>query len=471
MTLYVLLFLPLLLAAPLWAAESPGYRPAGSPGYRPAGSPDFGAAAVPVPACAGPDAAAIAAHGPYDLPALIDMALCRDPLTRGAWAGVRAAEARAAQVRAAYGPQLDATLGVDGAVSRRWGGGFASGTDSSATASAGLSLGWLLYDFGGRAARLDAADAARAAALAAFADQAQASVLTVGVAWADLLAALAGEEAARENLRFAEASLAAATAREKAGVAIRSERLQADAAAAQAQFLLRQAEGTLLVARGRLASALRLPPNVRLALKPPGPVESAAVLQQSADALMDAAAGLRPDLALGRANLRVAAANVAAAQAARRPSLSLNARPGLSVGTTGPDVASASAGVTLAIPLGNGGGRTAVIAEARAEAERADANLAASEQSAALDVWTRYQGLATDAANLETARRGLRSAEEAAALSQGRYRAGLAEITELLNAQSALAQARQQMVSAELGVRQSELLLARAVGQMGEAVQ
>ena len=63
------------------------------------------------------------------------------------------------------------------------------------------------------------------------------------------------------------------------------------------------------------------------------------------------------------------------------------------------------------------------------------------------------------------------SADEAAALAQGRYRAGLANITELLDAQASLAGAREQLVSAELAVRSSELQLARAIGQIGDAVQ
>jgi outer membrane protein len=78
---------------------------------------------------------------------------------------------------------------------------------------------------------------------------------------------------------------------------------------------------------------------------------------------------------------------------------------------------------------------------------------------------------ATQAANLDTARRLLASAEEAASLAQGRYRSGVATITELLNAQASLASARQQLVSAEFGVRSGELQLARSVGRIGDAVE
>lgn len=434
-----------------------------------ANAPDFSAAAVNAPDCA-PGATA-GTPGPLGLAELLDLALCRDPATRAAWAGVKAAAARERQVQAAYGPRLDADAGVDGLVLRRWGGGFPATSDSSASATAGLSLSWLLFDFGGREARFSQAEALRASALAAFADRVQAILLEAGVAYFDLLAAMASEAAARENLRFAENSLAAATARERAGVAVKSDRLQADAAAAQAQLVLRQAEGNLAIARGRLATAVLLPPTTPLAVAAPAPTGDAAMLRQSADALIAEAERLRPDLAQGRANLRAAEAGLGVAEAVRRPSISLGARPTVSFGTQGQDVASASAGVTLNIPLFDSGGRTAAVAEARAEAERAAANLDAASQGAALDVWQRYQRLAVDSANLDAARRVLASSEEAAALAQGRYRSGLATIVELLNAQAALADARRQEVEAEFNVRTAELQLARAVGRMGDAVR
>lgn len=426
-------------------------------------APDFPAAAVPAPNCA------VDLAAPLGLAALLDVALCRDPATASAWAGVKAAAARERQVRALYGPRLDADAGVDGLVTRGWGGGFPAGTDSSATASAGLSVSWLLFDFGLRDARLGQADSARQAALAVFADRVQAILLEAGTAYYDLLAALAAERAAVENLRFAENSLKAATARERAGVAVKSDRLQADASEAQARLALRQAEGNLAIARGRLATAILLPPTTQLALAPPPAIGDAVLLGQSADALIAEAERLRPDLAQGRANLRAAAAGLGVAQAVRRPSLSLGSRPGVTLGTRGQDVASGTAGVTLNIPLFDSGGRTAAVAEAQAEAERAEANLAATAQGAALDVWSRYQQLSVEATNLETARRLLASSEEAAALTQGRYRAGLATIVELLNAQAALADARRQLVAAEFGVRTAELQLARSVGRMGDA--
>jgi outer membrane protein len=429
--------------------------------------PDFPAAGLAPPACwTEPTATA-----PLDLPTLVDLALCRSPDTAAAWASVRAAAAREAQVRAGYGPRLDGSIGPGVSVARTFGGPFPARTDSAATASASLSLGWLLYDFGGREARLDSAAAARALALAGFADQAQAIVLETGLGYYGVLSALAAEEAARANLSFARVSLAAATARERAGAGIRSDRLQADAAEAQALLQLRRAEGDLATARGRLATALALPPTTPLVLAPPPRPETAAALQQSAGTLIDRAQALRPDLRLRDADVASAEAAVAQARANQRPSVNLGATtPSLALNSGSSDSVGASAGVTLSIPLFDSGGRTAAIQAARADLEASRLDRERARLGAAQDVWQRFQAFRVQAESLETAERQLRSASEAAELAQGRYRAGLASITELLNAQSDLADARRAQVDAAFGVRTAELQLARAVGSMGDVI-
>ena len=71
---------------------------------------------------------------------------------------------------------------------------------------------------------------------------------------------------------------------------------------------------------------------------------------------------------------------------------------------------------------------------------------------------------------LATARELINSATASADIAQGRFKAGVGTFTDLLNAQSALASARQQLVSADFGVRDAQATLARAVGQIGDAV-
>lgn len=443
----------------LAAACVPGWAAAPGP------TPDLNAARLPQPACSEFEQPP---ERPLALDDAVDIALCRSPATRAAWAGVRAAAEREVQARAAYGPRLDASVGTDGNWRRVSGGGLPAVSDTGASATAALSLNWLLWDFGGREARITGAQAVLAAAFASFADRVQAVVLETAVAYNNSVAAAEAVEAARATLDFARTSLDAATARERAGAGIKSDRLQADAAYSRAELALRRAEGILLTQTGRLATALSWPPTTALRLAGAEPPRTAEALRQSAGDLIAEADRLRPDLRLQEANVLQAKAALAQAEAARMPSVGLGAGPSFNVGTGGQDVAAGSVGLTLSIPLGDSGGRRSAIREARASAEQAEATLEVSRQQAALDVWSLYQTLSVDAANLETSRRLLASAEEAANLAQGRYRSGLASITELLDAQASLASAREQKVSAELAVRSSELQLARAIGQIGD---
>jgi outer membrane protein TolC len=459
-----LFLLSALLAAPALANERFGP------------TPDFAQAGFQAACTMRPDPAQ-----PLDLPAIADLALCRNPATASAWAATRAAAAREVQARSLYGPRLDASVQPGGRFSWRWGGGFPAASDSQASGTAALSLGWLITDFGGREAQLSLAAEAREQALAAFADRAQAVVLEAALAYFDTLAAAESLVAAEANVAFARTSLAAAEARVAAGVGIRSDRLQADAALADAELRLARARGTAATQQGRLATALDLPPDTRLTLAaggsgPGGRFSALAAATRdgiagTARALIAEAERARPDLRQARAAASGAEAAVRAAEAARRPTLSLGASPSLSAGTQGPDTAVASAGVTLSVPLFDSGGRTAAVEAARRDAERARADAEASRLRAAQDVWARLQAVEVADASLATAARLLSSAEEAARLASGRYRAGLAGITELLNAQVALASAREQAVSARYGLRTAGLELARAVGLLHEEIR
>jgi outer membrane protein TolC len=72
--------------------------------------------------------------------------------------------------------------------------------------------------------------------------------------------------------------------------------------------------------------------------------------------------------------------------------------------------------------------------------------------------------------SLATARVLVKSATQSADLAQGRYKSGAGTYADLLNAQNALASARQQLVQSEFNVRTANAQLARAVGGIGEAI-
>jgi outer membrane protein len=457
----------LLLALMLISSLMSGAAAQPADPYRllPAMEPDLAAAGFER-ACPGAEATPPA---PLDLAALVDMALCANPATSAAWAGVRAAAAAEGIARASLAPVVNASVSPSASLTRTWLSGLPARTDSDLAATARLSLDWLLFDGGARRARISAAEASRAAALAAFAEVAQDIVLQVALSYDLLLAAEANLEAARAQTRFSDVSVEAARARERAGLGLRSDTLQAETALGEARLAERRAAGEVLVRRGALAVTLGRPPTLPLAVQPPARATDPAALRESAEALIADAERLRPDLRQRAATLAAAEAQAVAARADRRPTLFLRVGPSAALRSDGPDAISGSVGLTLSVPVLDVRSRYAV-AQADSEAARAAALLEQARQSAGLDVWTAFQDLETEAQSLGTARLLLASAEEAARLAQGRYQAGVGTITELLNAQAALAGARRTLVAAEFGLRSARVRLARAVGNVGAAV-
>jgi outer membrane protein TolC len=430
-------------------------------------------AAPPAP-CAAPPAR------PLTLPDLVDLALCANPATAVAYAASRSAAANVGIARASDLPTLSATVGptlnrTDYLQNQQFviapGIGFSATSNATQFGGSGsLALDYLLFDFGGRAARIDNARALQRAAISGVADAVQSVALTTVSAYNTLQGDLAAVTAAEATVAFNQSSFDLADAKRRAGVSTPADALQARTSLAQAQLTLAQARGSARTAAGQLAVAIGQPPTTVLTLAPAPALASADVLTRDVATLIADAERLRPDLATARANRDAAVAQVRAARSDLRPSVSVSVQDQLGYANSSTDSNRASVGLTLTVPFFNGYDRTYRVAEARAEADRQAALLEQTRQQAGLDVYTQATALTTAIAVLDTARDLINSATASADIAQGRFKAGVGTFTDLLNAQSALASARQQLVSADFGVRNAQATLARAVGQIGDAV-
>ena len=414
------------------------------------------------------------------LPDLVDIALCRNPATAASWSGVRAAAAQVGIARAATLPSANLSVGPTLNSSKSFrdtgfidaNGNVVGGSSvlTQVNSSARLAVNYLIFDGGGRRAQIDSASAQQRAALASYADTAQGVVLNVVTAYNSLAANRAIETANLANLAFARQSRDLAAGRSRAGVATAADRLQGETQAAQAELTLIQTRGAIATAAAQLAVAVGLPPTQVLVLAPMAPLASGDRLKQGADALIADAERLRPDIIATRANVEAAAANVRAAQSAGRPSLSVQGSNSLSAFDTTIDRNVASAGLSLSVPLFSGWNTRYNIAAARARLEQQTAISEQTRQQAGLDVYSNYVAFDNALSSLATARVLVTSATQSADLAQGRYKAGVGTFADLLNAQNALASARQQLAQNEFNVRTNNARLARAVGDIGEAI-
>lgn len=392
----------------------------------------------------------------YGVLEVVDLALCQNPITHEAWANARAQAALVGVAQSDFLPGLDGRLGV-------------SRVNSSAQninqSSASLTLSWLLYDFGARSANLENARQLLSAAASTLDATVQSVFLAALQSYYNAQAARAAVTAALESEKASRESFTAAEVRYTVGTGTPADRLQAQTAWSQATLNRIRAEGTLKNAYGTLANVMGLDASQPLRLAEISEARPDATFERDIEALIAEAREYRPDLRAAEAQVKAARSNVDFTRAADLPTLSLAAGPSwLDSGNITSH--SNSIGLTLTLPLFSGFATTYRLRSAQARAEAVSAQRDNVRLQVALDVWTAYQSLITANQTITTTADLLASAEQSERVALGRYKAGVGNILDLLNAQSALAAARVQRIQAMLDWNISRASLAKAVGTL-----
>ncbi|MBI1175092.1 MAG: TolC family protein [Sideroxydans sp.] len=392
---------------------------------------------------------------PLVLADVVELALCNNPQTRSLWASARAQAATLGVSMSSYLP----TLSLQGSGSR------SAGSNSR---SVSLTASYLLYDFGARAASVENAKQLLVAANATRDATLQTNFLTAVQSYYGLLSARASVASLEVAEQSARESLAAAEARYLAGVATPTDKLQAQTALAQATLNLITAQGTERTAQGTLANIMGFDASQPFTLASVKVADPDPAVEQDIGRLIEQAREKRPDLVAADAQIKSAEAQLAASRAANMPSISLSASTSSQRVSGTPTSNSSSIGISLSVPLFTGLRNTYQIrsSESLLESKVAARDLLANQ--IALDVWKAYQTLLTNSQALRTANALVTSAEQSAEMTLGRYKAGVANLSilDVLNAQSALASARQQQVSALYNFQSSRLGLVQAIGQL-----
>jgi outer membrane protein len=446
-----------------------------SPGLDPATSPAAAVPWTPPPGATPPAAPPRTMEIPEDLrahvsdlslPQVVDVALRNSPLTREAWWRARAAAAEVGIRQADLFPEIDVGAQVQGGRQV-----VGSGQNFTRTTYGPVAtLNYLLFDFGGRRADVEAARQALIAADFLHNQAIQDVVLRVETAYYQYQGTKALLEAERTNLKEVEANLGAADERRRAGVATITDVLQARTSVAQIQLNIETLEGQLQSVRGGLAAAMGLPANLPYDVGPlPADLTPTATSEAVEDLITRALAG-RPDVEAARAEALSAASDLARVRAEALPRLSVQGSLNRLwfVQPSGQPASNLYSGSLLfSYPLFDGGSRKARIRQAEADLEVSRSRVESLERDATLQVWIDYAGVRTAAQRIETSRALLASAEESERATSERYRAGVGSILDLLTAQSTLAAARAQEVQARADWLLALSQLAHDTGSLG----
>ncbi len=377
---------------------------------------------------------------------IVDVALRNSPLTAQSWAQARSAAAAYGSEKSLYYPSLNASASLTKAE-----GSFANGKIAYFQQSYGPSadLTWLLFDFGGRKAAVEEKRQALLAADWTHNSAVQEVILGVEQAYYDYVDAKALLESAQASLDDANKNLDAAEARHSVGVATIADVLQARTAKSQAQLQVDTYSGQIATTRGALAAAMGLPANTPYDVALPQGDPPAPAVSEAVERYLDEAQHLRPDLAAAKSRALQAEAHVKTIRAHAYPSISSTGTAGRTYyDNRGLYGNTYSIGVQVRVPLFAGYKNHYDLLQAKADRDAANASLQGQEQQVELQVWSSYYSLKTASQRLKTSKDLMDSASQSYEVALGRYKEGVGTILDLLQAQSALANARAQRVAA-----------------------
>jgi outer membrane protein TolC len=299
-----------------------------------------------------------------------------------------------------------------------------------------LSLSYILYDSGKRAAdkeatefRLLAANLTQNRALQDVAFQVEQSYYRV-LGLEHLV------RVSRGSLENFETSLDISKRRRESGLATAADVYRAETQVGQAQLVLTRNQGDLQKARGLLAGTVGLPVNFPLKLQAVTERPQVSVITQSMEALLTDAKSNRPDLVATEARARAARATARAESKAGLPSLEFNSQYTRQIYTN--SLTSQDAyffGLNLRIPIFTGFGDTYRVRRREEEAKIAEANRDQLYTQTEQDVWQAYFDLQTAATSVSSSNNLVKSAGQSAEAAAARYGGGVGNLLDLITAQ------------------------------------
>jgi outer membrane protein len=305
-----------------------------------------------------------------------------------------------------------------------------------------LGVRQTIYDFGRIGTGAELAESARRTA-ADYVDVVKSNIAYQTVAAFDALLILQQSiDVLDEQIGALEEHLEVSRTKIEAGTATNFDSLTTAVRIAVAKNERIDAARSLAAQEIALRQLTGLPPDRPLAVK--GTI-AARAREFDADSVLAAAMRQRPELAAARDAESSAAVQARLASLGDRPSLAFVLSSGFKNGYV-PDLdkleANVAAGVQLSVPIFNGHRTRYQEAEAQANVRSAAAHTAGIERQVSAEVEQALAGVQSSVEKIENSLIQVRRAEAALAMADAQYRAGVATNLDMLDAQTALSQAK-----------------------------
>ena len=400
----------------------------------------------------------------------VDLALCHQPQVQASWAAIKLQSSQLGEARAAYLPTLGAGVGQyrESATSDQ-------GSSKRSIGTLYATLTWRLLDFGGRSANQRAADVLLQAASASQDATLQKAMGNAVGLYYDAHSARAAQQSRERSLALARQILEAAIKREQRGVGALPETLQARTFVARAELELARAIGQYMRSVVMLAVGLGLldeagdVPVITLSSETE---EDPLGREQNLPGGLQSARQYHPAILAARGQVEAAREKVRVAVADGLPTLDMtasryiNGRPNQPGSRGDRDTV---VGLNLTIPIFDGFANGYKVDGAQAQLEMREAELREVQAQVLGDIATTYAEATTALRSMSSARGLLEAALRSVESVRRKYDTGAADIVEMLNAQTALADAELERIRALGEWRSARLRLLANAGEMGRA--
>ncbi len=404
---------------------------------------------------------------PLSLLEVTEAALCHNPNTKEVYANAKIQAAGVGVARSLFFPSLRDTVAVTENQIRSQ----TRGQNSFRNTQNQIVASYLLYDFGGRDANLENANQLLKAASATQDAIVQRVLLSAVNAFYQVHANKAILKASIESEKLFEESFKAAEAKYIAGIATPADKLQVNTSFANATLTRLTNEGLLRIAYGNLATIMGAVPGTPIEIIDNDMDVMPEFIDQDIQALIEQAIIQRPDLIATESELKASLANIESVKAEAKPKVKIEASNQYDSETIFlKDINTSQVGISVTIPFFEGYKPSYLIRSAEATAELKASKRDQLRLQVSLDVWTAYQNLKTANESIKASQVLLISAEESSHVALGRYKEGVGNIIDTLNAQSALASAKQQKIQSILNWNIARTTLAQSIGVLDNAM-
>lgn len=289
-------------------------------------------------------------------------------------------------------------------------------------------------------------------------------IATVGLLYMEALRADEAVKARQADIDLSQQLLKLAQDRKTAGVATGLDVTREEVQLENNKQRLLVSENEQESGRLNLIRALGINFDVRLILT--DELKFGGVVQEHPDDALTVAREKRAELKAQMTRQKLAALSLRSVTSERLPSLSLNGDYGWIGLKPDETLATRTIGLTLSVPIFDGGQRESRISETRSRVRQESIRMKDVSDQVTLEVRNALLTLESSTRQVGVAQKGLDLAMKELTFARDRFASGLATNIEVTNAQASLARARDNLIESLFRFNASRINLARAKGEV-----